>query len=71
MGLMLCALERMAKQKEKAKMDTLTELQKLIPKLREPDLMVKMADLVTENFEDVRERLNEYALANRTWRRRP
>lgn len=36
-----------------------------IPQLKEPDLMVKMADLVTDNFLDVLERLNEYAMARR------
>jgi nucleoside 2-deoxyribosyltransferase len=33
-----------------------------IPALREPDLMVKMAHLVTDNFEEVRERLIEYSV---------
>lgn len=36
-----------------------------IPALREPDLMVKMAHLVTDNFEEVRERLVEYAAVKR------
>ena len=36
-----------------------------IPALREPDLMVKMADLVTDDFAEVRERCIEYSLASR------
>ena len=31
-----------------------------VPGLREPDLMVKMAHLITDKLEDVRERLLEY-----------
>ena len=34
-----------------------------IPGLREPDLMVKMADLVTTRLVDVRERLAEWSLS--------
>lgn len=36
-----------------------------IPALREPDLMVKMAHLVTDDFLEVRERLTEYQMARR------
>jgi hypothetical protein len=34
-----------------------------IPALREPDLMVKMAHLITDDFAEVRERCMEYSLA--------
>lgn len=36
-----------------------------IPALREPDLMVKMAHLVTDDFLEVRERLTEYGMAKK------
>jgi len=39
-----------------------------IPKLREPDLMVKMAHLVTDDFLEVRERLTEYEQARKVLR---
>jgi hypothetical protein len=37
-----------------------------IPALREPDLMVKMAHLVTTDLGEVRERLTDYSMARRT-----